>query len=281
MPFAAGSLTVCTVLVHGEVIAWCLSALTQHYPWMHISTAVGQKLSIQMLLLLAIPPRNCAQEHLGERDHGRMLPTLALLPRGRFQAWVGTHGAAEQAEQQQAVTYPRPGPLMLFLHRALAHIPLYPSMQPGQGRFISCIAAALAQRTTVAVPRPCPSSQKPVGLQAASMGPFIPCVPRCHHSPLPMLKGPCVCTISPWAGSSQGTKHHLFPLAETGAPGRGAGWGQQHEAACEGTRTLGKSQGQRTHVGSCWCALGSVLLPLHKRTWDLPSQLLPCAPSAL
>lgn len=51
-------------------------------------------------------------------------------------------------------------------------------------------------------------------------------------------------------GVSWGTKHHLFPLAETGAPRLGSGLGTASARAASKGRVPGKSESQRTHVAS-------------------------------
>lgn len=154
-------------------------------------------------------------------------------------------------------------------------------MQPGQGRFSSCTAAAPAQPHSSALPW----LTETHGAAASINGALCSCVPRCHHPPLPMLKGSCVCTISRWAGASWGTKHGLFPLAEPGAPPAWVRAGDSEcEVVCESSQQgqgAGQARGPKDTCSLIRCALGHAPLSPHLGTWDLPSQLLFWALSAL
>lgn len=154
---------------------------------MCISTAAAQKLPVQMLLLLEMPLRSCAEEtpenkatEKWSQPHAQsaaLLMFAANLPKRTILGTVRCLCAAGQAESWQAIAYSQPGFSLLFLNETLAQIlisPLPPSApsiqtarlpkQPSPDRFSSCTDAAPAPCTAVPANQPCPSSEKPMGL---------------------------------------------------------------------------------------------------------------------
>lgn len=187
------------------------------------------------------------------------------------------------------------GPSLLFLNGTLAQIPLpllFPAsapskqaaklpMQPGHGRFSSCTAAAPAPWHSPALPW----LTETHGAAASINGALCSLRSQMPSPSSPRAERVLCVHNQPLGRSELGNKTPSLCPGRDCCPPAGLRAGDSKcEVVCESGQQVqgaGQGRGPKDTCGLIRCALGRATLSLHLGTWDLPSELLSWAPSAL